>query len=159
MIPAEVAEHIHKAGESNGEAAGKLGEAAEGKAGGSKPGADLDQAEAEIDKALAALKKMMMKGMGPGDMPGDDGEGQGQGKGKGPGKDGKGQGEGNAPGGKGKAKRGKNTPSGIKPVEATERDSQWEALMLLEKEKAPAEYEQMVDQYIRNLGKGELPSR
>lgn len=127
---------------------------------GQQPGTDLDQAEAEIDKALEALKKMMTKsmGMGPGDMPGD-GEGEGQEKGQKPGKGGSGQGEGDAPGGKGKAKRGDNTPSGIKPVETTERNSQREALMLLEKEKAPAEYEQMVDQYIRNLGKGELPSR
>lgn len=158
MIPGEVAEHIKQAGESNGEAAGKLGKGDRGEsgegAGGEQPGGDLDQAEAEIDKALDALKKMMMKGMGKGDK----GEGEGPGMAMGKGKGGGGQGEGTEPG-LGKAHRADNTASGIKPVEVTERDSKREALELLEKEKAPAEYEQMVDQYIRNLGKGELPSR
>lgn len=163
-----------QSGQGQGEGQGQgQGQGQQPGAGG-QPGADLDQAEAEIDKALEALKKMMMMGMGPGQGEGEgegEGQGQGQGKGKGQGQgqgqgkgggegenDGRGQGGGNKPG-KGKAKRGENTPSGIQPVEVTERDSKRDALMLLEKEKAPAEYEQMVDQYIRNLGKGDLPTR
>ncbi|WP_367871747.1 hypothetical protein [Luteolibacter sp. Populi] len=161
IIPPEIAEHIGKACKCNGDAAGKLGkegepkDGPEGKQPGADPGGDLDQAEAEIDKALEALKKMMCMCMSPG------GGLPSPAPGKGPGQagEGQGQGQGDNPQGKGMAKRAENTPSDIKPVETTERDPKREALLLLEKEKAPSEYEEMVDQYIRNLGKGELPSR
>ena len=194
IIPQEVIDHVRKAGERNGDAAEKLGSKPEQPGDGEKPGedqkpggdpqlgagaptagGDLDQAEAEIDKALDALKKMMCMCMGSGAGQGQGagmGQGQGQGDGNGGGAEGDGPGkaEGEGPGeqvregegnryGKGKAKRGFNTDSGIKPVEGNERERERDALLLLEKEKPPTDYEQMVDQYIRNLGRGELPAR
>ena len=115
----------------------------------------------------------MMKAMGAGQGEGEgEGKGEGEGQGQAQGK-GKGEGSGKGPGdrgqggeggegrryGKGRAQRGVNSPSGIKPVEGNEHDREREALMLLEKEKPPTDYEQMVDQYRRNLGKGDLPAR
>jgi hypothetical protein len=171
--PGEGSGEGQQPGQGEGQASGQgqqpgAGEG-QGQGAGQGAGGDLDQAEAEIDKALEALKSMMM-GMGAGQGEGE-GEGQGQGEGQGKGQ-GQGQGLGKGPGagqggeggegrryGKARARRGVNSPSGIKPVEANERDREREALMLLEKEKPPTDYEQMVDQYIRNLGKGELPAR
>ncbi|MDB6076569.1 MAG: hypothetical protein JWO82_316 [Akkermansiaceae bacterium] len=147
LLPAPIGEHIAKASELNGQAKGEMKNSGSDK---DATGRKLSEAEGEIDRALAGLKEAAEKMAEQGQKPGDQQANQ---KGQQPG--GKQPGQGQAPG-----ELAKSNSTDANMIQAGKAEvGQREALSLLQQEKAPAEYEEMVRQYIRNLANGELPAR
>jgi len=118
---------------------------------------NIDAARREADKALEGLQKAANALAAQAAAAK---EGQGMAENKPPGEQ---PGKGPVTTSKGKAgggSKGKGTGS-EDSISATSKrqEGQREALSLLQTEKAPSEYEAMVQQYVRNLADGELPAQ
>ncbi len=142
-LPKEIGENVAKAGEKAGE--GKEGMAKEGQG----AAQNFAQAQEHIDKALQGLAKAEAQAK----------QGQGQAKnGNKPGKPKSGVSGTGDPGKKAsEASSTADANSDINNPSTRREAGVREALSLLQQEKAPAGYEEKVQQYIRTLAEGEAP--
>jgi hypothetical protein len=148
-LPKDVGEHISKASEQNNLSREGIGKGDPSQQEQSRW--KLDEAQREVDRALASLQNAANQ-MALQQQQQQRAENAKQAS--------KPMGNDRSIGGKVTGNVSNTDLANTDIIAGGKRDSgQREALSLLQQEKAPAEYEEMVQQYIRNLAKGELPAK